>query len=134
MEMECQQMKSNENEITHISMALPLFHSRRQSKRNNRDFKSRLFWWNVAVDLPKWHSLDQSTIWVIQDPIRCFRNRESQTDGKKKLTTSISNFQIVKYLHSWCGKDIKNQRFLINCGPDSRKATHPRPKLVSSNQ
>ena len=35
------------------------------------------------------HSLDQSTIRVIQDPIRCFLNKDSHADGKKILP----NFQ-----------------------------------------
>ena len=39
-------------------------------------------WKSISHRLAQVHSLDQSTIRVIQDPIRCFLNRDPQADGK----------------------------------------------------
>ena len=55
------------------------------------------------------HSLDQSTIRVIQDPIRCFLNRDPQTDGKNGLVPyGPFNFQA----HSFC--QVKILLFKMN--------------------
>ena len=45
------------------------------------------------------HSLDQSTIRVIQDPIRCFLNRDPQADGKNGL---VQNGPFDFQAHSFC--------------------------------
>ena len=37
------------------------------------------------IRLAQVHSLDQSTIRVIQDPIRCFLNKDPHADGKNGL-------------------------------------------------
>ena len=64
-------------------------------------YSSKLHYFQKSTDsvLAQVQSLDQSTIRVIQDPIRCFLNRDPQADGKNGLVQyGPFDFQA----HSFC--------------------------------
>ena len=65
------------------------------------------------------HSLDQSTIRVIQDPIRCFRNRDPQADGKNGTCTirTVRFSSPLILLRSYCSKMNSSGLFEVKSKP-----------------